>query len=137
MTGISAGALIAPFAFLGSAYDPVLERIYTQHAAEDLIQSRHPLRAIRSDAGFDTASLRALLAAYFVESVMRAIAETAQEFRLLIQSVPSRAFGCAQTKFRIVGSTRLRQHSFRKSLLFAQLMRLRNQEMLLMYNYCI
>ena len=83
VTGISAGALIAPFAYLGPAYDDILERLYTQYATDDLIRSRHPLRAIRTDAGFDTAPLRALLAEYVDESVMKAIALEHRRGRLL------------------------------------------------------
>lgn len=36
VTGVSTGALIAPFAFLGSEYDPVLQQLYTQTSAEGL-----------------------------------------------------------------------------------------------------
>jgi predicted acylesterase/phospholipase RssA len=34
VTGISTGALIAPFAFLGPEYDPVLREVYTQFSTE-------------------------------------------------------------------------------------------------------
>ncbi|MEM7059162.1 MAG: patatin-like phospholipase family protein [Pseudomonadota bacterium] len=37
VTGISTGALIAPFAFLGSDYDDELERFYTNTGTDDLI----------------------------------------------------------------------------------------------------
>lgn len=83
VTGISAGALIAPFAYLGSDYDHILERFYTQYSTEDLIRNRHPLRAISTDAGFDTTPLRALLAEYVDESVMKAIAQEYRHGRLL------------------------------------------------------
>ena len=38
VTGISTGSLIAPFAFLGSAYDQQLTDIYTKYSTEDLVQ---------------------------------------------------------------------------------------------------
>lgn len=37
VTGISTGALIAPFAFLGSEYDDELERFYTNTGTDDLV----------------------------------------------------------------------------------------------------
>lgn len=37
VSGVSAGALIAPFAFLGPTYDPVLKRLFTDGAAERLL----------------------------------------------------------------------------------------------------
>jgi Patatin-like phospholipase len=40
VTGVSTGALIAPFAFLGSAYDDTLVNLYTSGVAEDLVRSK-------------------------------------------------------------------------------------------------
>ncbi|TCU07574.1 patatin-like phospholipase family protein [Rhizobium sullae] len=40
VTGVSTGALIAPFAFLGSAYDDTLIHLYTSGIAEDLVRSK-------------------------------------------------------------------------------------------------
>ena len=40
VTGISTGALIAPFAFAGPEFDPELERFYTNTRTEDLITIR-------------------------------------------------------------------------------------------------
>lgn len=37
ISGVSTGALIAPFAFLGSGYDPALREVYTSGIAESLI----------------------------------------------------------------------------------------------------
>lgn len=45
VTGISTGALIAPFAFLGPTYDDELERFYTNTRTEDVIEL-NVLRAI-------------------------------------------------------------------------------------------
>ena len=84
VTGVSAGALIAPFAYLGADYDHILKRFYTQYSTGDLIKPRHALWALRSDAGFDTTPLRKLLAEYVDESVMQAIAEEYRRGRWLI-----------------------------------------------------
>ena len=40
VTGISTGALMAPFAYLGSAYDPVLKRLYTGITDKDVVRER-------------------------------------------------------------------------------------------------
>ena len=38
VTGASAGALISPFAFLGSSYDPVLKNLFSEVSGEELLQ---------------------------------------------------------------------------------------------------
>ncbi|MGI9423391.1 MAG: patatin-like phospholipase family protein, partial [Hyphomicrobiaceae bacterium] len=38
VSGVSAGALIAPFAFLGSAYDRQLKEIYTLYSTKDILR---------------------------------------------------------------------------------------------------
>ena len=38
VTGASAGALIAPFAFLGPSYDPVLKNLFSEGIGEELLQ---------------------------------------------------------------------------------------------------
>jgi hypothetical protein len=40
VTGVSTGAIIAPFAFLGSAYDQKLEEIYTTHSTKNVFRSK-------------------------------------------------------------------------------------------------
>src|SRR3984885_12462038 len=40
VTGVSAGALIAPYAFLGPAWDEKLVEVYTSGSAEHLLHSR-------------------------------------------------------------------------------------------------
>jgi predicted acylesterase/phospholipase RssA len=46
VTGISTGALIAPMAFLGPAYDPQLRNLYTTLRNEDLYRVRRSLRGL-------------------------------------------------------------------------------------------
>lgn len=83
VTGISAGALIAPFAFLGPAYDPVIQELFTQYSTDDLIRSRYLVQILRSDAAFSTDPLRALIAKYMDDAVMEAIAAEYQRGRWL------------------------------------------------------
>ncbi len=86
VTGISTGALIAPFAYLGPDYDHVLERIYSQYSTSDLIIERSLLRSFlrKRDSAFDTAPLRERLAEYVDEAVMVAIANEYRRGRLLL-----------------------------------------------------
>ena len=46
VSGVSTGALIAPFAFLGPAYDETLRQMYTSGDAQSLIGHPNPLGAV-------------------------------------------------------------------------------------------
>lgn len=78
VTGISTGSLIAPFAFLGAAYDGQLTEIYTQYSTDDLVRKRSIFTIISSASAADTAPLRKLIARYVNEKM---IAEIAAEHR--------------------------------------------------------
>jgi hypothetical protein len=74
VTGISTGALIAPFAFLGPSYDAQLKKFYTESTPKDIIRVRGLLAALTSDAVADTAPLRALLQKYIDQTLLDNIA---------------------------------------------------------------
>src|SRR5215470_12399305 len=62
VTGVSAGALIAPFAFLGPAYDRQLIAMWTRYGAQDLIVKK-PLAALFGGSALaDTGPLADLIA---------------------------------------------------------------------------
>lgn len=84
VTGISTGALMAPFAFLGAEYDPVLREMYTRYATKDLIETRSVFDIIRGDAAVDTGPLRRLIAAYVSDEVIEAIAAEGRKGRSLL-----------------------------------------------------
>ncbi|MGI9344438.1 MAG: patatin-like phospholipase family protein, partial [Gammaproteobacteria bacterium] len=85
VTGISTGALVAPFAFLGPDYDHLTERFYTQYATEDLVEERGWIRSfLGGEAGFDTSRLRARIAGYVDAGVMEAIATEHRRGRFLL-----------------------------------------------------
>ena len=48
VTGVSTGALIAPYAFLGSAYDDALVHIFTSGVAEELVATKFPVGLLGS-----------------------------------------------------------------------------------------
>jgi len=83
VTGISTGALTAPFAFLGPKYDKVLEEVYTDYATADLVTPRPWLEILNSDSVADTAPLRAKIAEYVTEEVMGEIAAEHRKGRAL------------------------------------------------------
>jgi len=74
VTGISTGALIAPFAFLGPEYDDTLKEVYTNISAEDIAKPRNVLSAIFSDAMADNAPLWRLLEKHITRELLDAIA---------------------------------------------------------------
>ena len=57
VTGISTGALIAPFAFLGPKYDETLKTVYTTITPKDVLVPRSVLGGLMSDAMADNAPL--------------------------------------------------------------------------------
>jgi len=83
VTGISTGALIAPFAFLGPDYDVQLEEVYTRYSTDDLIKKRSILAAVTSDAAVGTEPLQTLIARYFNPQVIQAIAAEGRKGRVL------------------------------------------------------
>jgi len=83
VTGVSAGALIAPFAFLGPEYDEVLRRVSAELTAKDVYKMRGKIRALRTDALATTEPLQALIAKYVDEEVMEKIAAEHRKGRSL------------------------------------------------------
>ena len=83
VTGISAGALVAPFAFLGSEYDEVLKRVSMDLQPDDVYKKRGMIRALRTDSLATTEPLQALIAKYVDEEVMEKIAAAYRDGRML------------------------------------------------------
>ena len=84
VTGISAGALIAPFAFLGPAYDRQLEEIWTQYGDDDLV-TKQPLGILfGAPAAVDTKPLAELIARYVDAKFLGAIAAEYRKGRVLM-----------------------------------------------------
>lgn len=85
VTGISAGALIAPFAFLGPDYDAQLREVFTEVAPHDVIRMGSMIRAVLfGEALADTSPLYRLIARHVNEAMMAAIAAEYQRGRLLL-----------------------------------------------------
>ena len=84
VTGISTGALIAPFAFLGSDYDPMLAEIYTGIEQKDIFEKRSLLAGFVSDGLADTTPLQNLIAKYVDADLLERIAREYRHGRSLI-----------------------------------------------------
>lgn len=84
VTGVSTGALIAPFAFLGPDYDPQLRDVYTTISADDVFEERGLIGAIFDDALADTTPLWDLISKYVDQSLIEAIAREYKKGRLLL-----------------------------------------------------
>jgi len=84
VTGVSTGALIAPFAFLGPQYDPILREVYTTLTPDRIFRSRGLSAALFNDAMADTSPLADVIAKYADEKMFAAIAREYNEGRLLL-----------------------------------------------------
>lgn len=84
VTGISTGALIAPFAFLGPAYDPQLREIYTRISPRDVLERRWILAGLFNDALATNQPLYRTIGRYVTPELVRAIAQQYKRGRLLL-----------------------------------------------------
>jgi len=74
VSGVSTGALIAPFAFLGPAYDATLRDLYTGGIAESLLNTPNIVHAVFGSGLFGNTHLRELVARYVGQDMLVAIA---------------------------------------------------------------
>ncbi len=86
VTGVSTGALMAPFAFLGPRYDPTLKEFYTSYSTKDILRPTVLAGLLGGNAALGSSEpLANLIKKYLTRSVMREIAaEHAKGRRLLV-----------------------------------------------------
>jgi predicted acylesterase/phospholipase RssA len=84
VTGVSTGALTAPFAFLGPAYDEQLKDVYTTISSKDVLEERGMLALLFDDALADNAPLQNLVAKYMTADLLKAIAAEHAKGRMLL-----------------------------------------------------
>jgi hypothetical protein len=84
VTGISTGALIAPFAFLGPGYDAPLRQVYTELTAADVLVPRGYISALTADSLADTKPLRQTIARFVDQKMFDAIAAEHAKGRVLL-----------------------------------------------------
>src|SRR4051794_36383349 len=76
VTGVSTGALTAPFAYLGSSHDPQLRSVYTELRASDVLKTRWYTAVIFSDAMADNSPLFKTISNYLNEAMLAALAQS-------------------------------------------------------------
>jgi patatin-like phospholipase len=84
VTGVSTGALIAPFAFLGAAYDVRLREVYTTMTPDKIYRARGLSAAIFDASMADTTPLAQVIAHFLDQGLLNAIAAEYQNGRLLL-----------------------------------------------------
>jgi predicted acylesterase/phospholipase RssA len=92
VTGVSAGALIAPFAFLGPAWDPEMAEIYTEEIDNSLLQPRL-IGAVFGSSMYSGAPLRRLIDRYADDRMIEGVATEAAKGRLLLVATTDYATG--------------------------------------------
>lgn len=84
VTGISTGALIAPFAFLGPEYDTQLKAVYTTSTQDDIYTKKSILTAYWRESIYNTKPLTETIAKYIDEKVVAAVAREHKKGRRLL-----------------------------------------------------
>lgn len=84
VTGISTGALIAPFAFLGPKYDHVLRETYTTTTDDRIFKKRGIVKAMLGDAMADSEPLQQMVERFVTPEFLTEIAAEYDKGRLLL-----------------------------------------------------
>ncbi len=84
VTGVSTGALIAPFAFLGPAYDGILARLYTGEGAGGIVEPANLIAIATGDGLLDPAPLRRMVESYATPELIAAVAAEHRRGRRLL-----------------------------------------------------
>ena len=87
VTGVSTGALMAPFAFVGPPYDQALKEFYTTTRSRDIFMLGSTFgllwQVMAGEALADTRPLQAMIAAHVDASLLKRVAEAHQRGRRL------------------------------------------------------
>jgi len=83
ITGVSTGAIIAPFVFLGKDYDDDLEKCYTTMSTKDVVGLKPPFTMLLGDSLVSNAPLARTIARVANEKVLKEIAEQHRHGRRL------------------------------------------------------
>ena len=84
ITGVSTGALIAPFALLGPAYDGVLAKLYTGNGAGGVAEPANIVAIATGDGLLDPGPLRRMVAGYVTPDFLAAVAAEHRRGRRLL-----------------------------------------------------
>lgn len=75
VTGISTGALTAPFALLGPSHDDRLEEIFTSYSTSQLVKRRPPYSLVTSNSLLTAHGLKGAISRYFDRDMLYAVAK--------------------------------------------------------------
>jgi predicted acylesterase/phospholipase RssA len=92
VTGVSVGALIAPYAFLGSTWDGRLLDAFTNNAGQRLLQPRG-LAVLFGSSLYSGAPLKRLIDEHVSDTMIEAVAREADRGRLLLVATTDVATG--------------------------------------------
>lgn len=84
VTGISTGALVAPFAFLGPKYDPQLRTFYTTSTNDDIFKKRLVRGLLGAEAFTDTTPLRRQIEGFVTPELVADLAAAHRAGRRLV-----------------------------------------------------
>jgi len=84
VTGISTGALIAPFAYMGPQYNQQLKELYTTISTKDILKLKGIFNIFGTDSVSDTSPLKSLLEKYMDEKFLQGIAKEYAKGRILL-----------------------------------------------------
>ena len=84
VTGVSAGALLAPFAFLGPSWDPQMKDAFDSHRTEHLLRPRPWLGFLFHPGIYSRGPLVALVSHFVTDRMIRAVAAQSRKGRLLL-----------------------------------------------------
>ena len=84
VTGISTGALIAPYAFLGSEYDEMIREVYTTVETKNIIEKYSPLSILSAKESFASSSpLQNIIKQHVDTGLLQSVAQAHNEGRRL------------------------------------------------------
>ena len=84
VTGVSTGALAAPFAFLGPRYDDALRKVYTSYSTNDLLVAR-PIRGLLGGSALaNNAPLANVIASFVTQTFLQKVAREHNRGRRLL-----------------------------------------------------
>lgn len=83
VTGVSTGAIIAPFAFLGKEYDAELDKLYTSMSTKDVMRPKGPFQALLGDSFATNRPLARQIASFVDAKFLQKIADAHRQGRRL------------------------------------------------------
>ena len=83
VTGVSTGALTAPFIFLGTEYDDEIKTLYTTTKTTDIAKNRGLISGLLSDSMADTTPLKNLIKKYVTQDIIDSIGKEHKRGRRL------------------------------------------------------